>query len=133
MGFVSPRFGNFNSKFMDKKQELEARVDEQVKGLTRFTVEIAEIHHNQVVYNINKSYGGNPPMEVGKPFWSKGRPRIVVLLPGDQFSVGPEWKESRIPLLEFFLEGQESVLDGLAGYARAEVARIQAEKEVSHV
>lgn len=24
MGFVSPRFGNFNSKFMDKKQELEA-------------------------------------------------------------------------------------------------------------
>ena len=24
MGFVSPRFGNFNSTFMDKKQELEA-------------------------------------------------------------------------------------------------------------
>ena len=107
---------------MDKKEQLEA--------LSRFTVEIAEIHSNCVVYNITKSYGGDPPMEVGKPFWSNsGRPRVVVMLSsGPPMRVDPEWKEWRIPLLEFFLEGQDEVLDGLAGYARAEIDRQLREK-----
>ncbi len=87
----------------------------------------------RIVYNISESYGGNPPMEVGKPFWSdSGVPRVVVMLSGDRFDPGPEWKEWRIPLLEFFLEGQEEDLEWVSGHVRAEIARIQAEKEVSH-
>jgi hypothetical protein len=97
------------------------------KVLSRFSIEIDQIRFNEVVYAIYPSYGNE--MEVGVPFWASGRPRVIVMLSGDRFNPGPEWRNYRIQLLEFFLiDTEEDSLNDFVVGARREIARILAEK-----
>ena len=102
-------------------------MSEVKEGLSRFSVEIEQIRYDEVVYAIYRSYGQE--MEIGVPFWSSGRPRVIAMLSGDRFDPGPEWMQYRVTLLEFFLEGTEDdSLNDLVVGARRELSRVLAEK-----
>lgn len=100
------------------------------QGLSRFAVEIEQITLEKVVYGIYPSYGKD--MEIGVPFWSKDeRPRVIALVSGDRFDPGPEWKECRVPLLEYFLETPNGYPEEMMEGARREIFRILSEKQVN--